>query len=53
MADIIEGGLNKSASGLKTPKQVTTVAGPGIRINNKFNVNTGQSSMKVGGSKSK
>ena len=53
MSDIMEGAKSKgSVSGLRTPKQYSTIAGPGVRTNNQYNVEK-QSKLSINGKKNK
>ena len=39
MADIVEAAKGrKGASGLRAPSQYSTIAGPGVRTNNRYSV---------------
>ena len=54
MADVLENakGKSKGVSGLRTPAQYSTIAGPGVRTNNRY---TGekQDRLSISGRKNK
>jgi len=53
MADITKKAMNETYSGgIKTPSQMSTIAGPGVRLNNQYGVKK-QSTLPVVGKKNK
>ena len=53
MADILESAKGKGgASGLRKPSQYSTIAGPGVRTNNAYNVEK-QPKLSITGKKNK